>query len=188
MDPSTSLRQLEPGDILPAVGRPLRSDELESLWQIFNAINQKWCLFCDDGGGASEHALYRARSSWREFVRLRANPEHPWQGVSYIAEYENAINVVTGLKQADPEGAFELLFAVGTSKAEAPPTGTDISADSLRHVKHFVVDEFMSVMVVAGGFKPFGGRNYNGYMAGSRFDRTVEITAPFIYPKREADQ
>lgn len=185
---SASLRQLEFGDIFPAVGRPLRIDELERLWQIFSAINQKWSLFCNDAGNASEHALYRARSSWREFVRLRANPEHPWQGVSYIAEYENAIEVVARLKQAEPDRAFELLFAVGTKDAEAPPADAEIPAELLRHARHFVVDEFISVMVISGGFKDFGGRNYNGYMAGSRSNRTVSITAPFTYPKREGRQ
>lgn len=188
MDPSTSLRQIEPGDILPANGRPLSSGELERLWQIFSAINQKWSLFCDDAGEASEHALYRVRSSWREFVRLRADPEHPWQGVSYIAEYENAIEVVARLKQAKPDRAFELLFAVGTKDAEAPPANAGISAESLRHAKHFVVDEFMSVMVVTGGFKHFGGRNCNGYMAGSRSNRTTSISGPFTYPERGSSQ
>ena len=184
MDPSTSLRQLQPGDIFAADGRPLSSDELECLWQIFSAINQKWSLFCDDAGEASEHALYKARSSWREFVRLRANPEHPWQGASYIKEYENAIEIVKKL----PDRAFDLLFAVGTKDAEAPPADAEISAESLRHARHFVVDEFMSVIVVTGGFKGFGGRNYNGYMAGSRSNRTSSIAAPFTYPKRGGGQ
>lgn len=156
--------------------------------RFFSAINQKWLLFCDDEGEASDHVLYRARSSWREFVRLRADPEHPWQGVSYIAEYENAIEVVARLKQAVSERAFDLLFAVGTSHAEAPPADAGVSVESLRHARHFVVDEFMSVMIVAGGFKSFGGRNYNGYMAGSRFNRTVSISAPFTYPEREGDK
>ena len=101
---STSLRELTSDDIWLADGRPLRSDELEALWTIFRAINQKWSLFCDEEGDASEHALYRVRSSWREFVRLRANPEHPWQGASYIKEYENAIEIVTKL----PDRAFDL--------------------------------------------------------------------------------
>ena len=188
MDPSTSLRQLEPGDIFPADGRRLSDDELKGLWEIFSAINQKWSLFCDEHGKPTEHALYRGRSSWREFVRLRANPEHPGQGVSYIAEYENAIDVVAELKRVDRDRAFELLFAVGTREAEAPPAEAKITTESLRHAKHFVVDEFMSVIVVAGGFKHFGGRNYNGYMAGSRFNRTLPITAPFTYPERGGDR
>ena len=188
MDSSTSLRQLEPGDILPAEGRPLDSNELNGLWEIFSAINRKWSLFCDEDGDPTEHALYKARSSWREFVRLRANPEHPWQGASYIAEYENAINVVAKLKQVDRDGAFELLFAVGTKGAKAPPAEAQVTIEAIRHTKHFVIDEFMSVIVVAGGFKHFGGRNYNGYMAGSRFNRTLPISAPFKYPERGGER
>jgi hypothetical protein len=181
---SASLRQLESGDIFPAVGRPLSSNELNDLWRIFSAINQKWSLFCDDAGNASEHALYRVRSSWREFVRLRANPEHPWQGASYIKEYQNAIEIVYKLS----DRAFDLLFAVGTKYAEAPPADVEISAECLRHAKYFVVNEFMSVMVATGGFKHFGGRNYNGYMAGSRSNRTSSIAAPFTNPKRGGGQ
>jgi hypothetical protein len=186
MTSSAPLRELRPEDIYPSDPKALEPEQLESLWRIFVAINRKWALFRDDGGEPTAHALSGARSSWREFVRLRAEPTESHHGPSYHAEYLNAIEVVRRLRQADADNAFEILFAVGTGGAEAPPETAGLEMEALLHAKHFVVDEFMKVIVVAGGFREFGATNYNGFMAGSRTSRTAQITSPFTYPARTA--
>jgi hypothetical protein len=167
--------------------RRLRGEELEKLWEICREINKNWLLFCSDDGQPCEHTLNQLHSAWLEFVQLRANPEHNYQGLSYIAEYESAIDVIAQLKKSDPENAFNLVFSVNAWVPDNPTLdGGNITDDPLWHAKKFVVDEFMTVMIVSGGFKHFGGKNYNGYMAGSRFNRTVSITAPFSYPQRDS--
>ena len=183
MDPS-SLRSLRPSDIREGPSRPLEGSELEGLWKILEAINENWRLFWDETDHPPDHSLFRIRSSWREFVRLRADPPGPTPEVSYIAEYENAIRVVEELRRADSDCVWKVLFSVDTGGAVAPPGDADVSSADLLHAKTFVLNEFMTVLMVSGGFKHFGGRNTNGYMAGSRTSRTVSISAPFSYPER----
>ncbi|MEH6592763.1 MAG: hypothetical protein V7746_21025 [Halioglobus sp.] len=174
-----------PSGMLGGKGRPLRNEEIESLWEICCEINNKWRLFCSADNTPTVHALNRMHSSWLEFIRLRADPQHDYQGLSYIAEYENAIEVASKLKRADPENAFSLLFSVDAQVPSNPTIdGSPPPVDPMLHAKKFVVDEFMTVMIVAGGFRQFGGENYNGFVAGSRFSRTVDISSEFSYPQR----
>jgi hypothetical protein len=53
------------------------------------------------------------------------------------------------------------------------------SMSRLRHAKVFVVDEFIRVQIVAGGFRGFGGRNraynYNGFLRGTRYNRVQRV-------------
>ncbi|MEQ1711741.1 MAG: hypothetical protein ABL908_10100 [Hyphomicrobium sp.] len=45
----------------------------------------------------------------------------------------------------------------------------------LQHMKWYVVNEFITCFVALGGFKDFGGRNYKGFMGGSRFGDTPPV-------------
>ena len=99
---------------------------------------------------------------------------------SYVAEYVNALEVVEELiTMYEETEAFEKLFLDNG----IPPNSLDTR---LAHAKLFVVDEFIRVQVVAGGFKNFirphqteirpeNIVNYNGFIAGSRFNRIKPV-------------
>ena len=40
----------------------------------------------------------------------------------------------------------------------------------LAHAKRYVINEFIIMQVMASGFKHFGGKNYAGYVKGSRYN------------------
>ena len=48
----------------------------------------------------------------------------------------------------------------------------------LGHAKHYVIDEFISVLVLAGGFRGLAGWNYKGFLGGSRFNRAARVVRP----------
>jgi hypothetical protein len=152
--------------------RRLTEEELAGLWEIFVSINKTWKLFRTRD---PEHPVYDAsnlRSTWLEFVTLRAESEHR---PSYVGEYENALAVIADMRRHDMEPHERLLFA-----------GQAASNSRLGHAKKYVADEFMTVMLVASGFKEFGGRNYNGFIGGSRFNRATSICLPVEYPARRS--
>ncbi|MGZ6992284.1 MAG: hypothetical protein ACXVKJ_14310, partial [Ilumatobacteraceae bacterium] len=107
---------------------------------------------------------------------------------SYVAEYENALGVVEELVAlyGKPAAFTKLFLDNGIPKVVAngyPVVNLDTR---LAHAKHFVVDEFIRVQVVAGGFKQFIEPkptkvrpdyivNYNGFVAGSRFNRIIPV-------------
>jgi hypothetical protein len=155
--------------LLPAHPRPLISSEVASLWRIFVAIGQTWQNAYRDSAGL--------KSSWLEFLS-----EKTVIRPSYVAEYLNAIAVVAELISLYGEAdAFDRLFL--RNGLPADETGRLLALDSrLAHAKHFVVDEFIRVQIVAGGFRNFIQPdwpvietdytvNYNGFIAGSRFSR-----------------
>lgn len=155
--------------LLAAEPRELTRTEIDGLWRIFVAIGTVW--------KNTVHASAGLKSSWLEFLseKTRIQP-------SYVAEYTNALRVVDeliGIYKSDTE-AFERLFL----DHGIPVNSLDTR---LAHAKHFVVDEFIRVQIVAGGFKDFirpeqtsGIRpenvvNYNGFIAGSRFNRIKPV-------------
>jgi hypothetical protein len=155
--------------LLPADPRPLTSNEVSSLWRIFVAIGHTWKNTYRDSAGL--------KSSWLEFLS-----EKTVIRPSYVAEYLNAIAVVAELVSLYGEAdAFDRLFL--RNGLPADKNGRLLALDSrLAHAKHFVVDEFIRVQIVAGGFRNFVQPdwptiehdytvNYNGFIAGSRFGR-----------------
>ena len=116
------------------------------------------------------------KSSWLEFVS-----EKTVIRPSYVAEYLNAIAVVAELVSLYGEAdAFDRLFL--RNGLPVAQNGRPVLDSRLAHAKHFVVDEFIRVQIVAGGFRNFVQPdwptietaytlNYNGFIAGSRFSR-----------------
>lgn len=135
--------------------------EEQQLWELFVAIAEAWEI--EDVGNL--------KSGWLEFIVSKTTTSP-----SYTTEYSNATSVMGELKYIYGESAFSmLLFKSGVGGG--PPT------TRLAHAKHFVVDEFIRVQVLLGGFKSFIPRedrpqaNYNGYMAGSRYNRLARVRA-----------
>lgn len=167
-------RQKLASQLLPAEPRELTRAEIDGLRRIFVAIGTVWRNTVHDSAGLE--------SSWLEFLgqKTRIQP-------SYVAEYTNALRVVDELDSLyDASVVFEKFFL-----HHGIPAG---SLDTrLAHAKHFVVDEFIRVQIVAGGFKNFiqphpaaGIRpdnivNYNGFIAGSRFNR-IKPVRPYEEP------
>lgn len=155
-------------NLISAKPRALQAAEITGLWEILEAIVEVWCPDSGPGRGAARAA--KSRSSWLEFVRLRADSG---EAPSYVGEYENALQVLETLNAAHGEQAMPmLLFAPKTVSAEC----------RLGHAKKYVADEFMSVAIVSGGFRHFGGRNFAGYLGGSRFNAAGTICSPVQTP------
>lgn len=156
--------------LLPAEPAPLSTEQAESLWKVFAAIGRSWK---NDFSRTDSAGM---RSSWFEFVTLRCV-----QSPSYLAEYENAVEVLAELTRLyNEEIAYEKLFyGIGPIKTQ-PRT-------RLEHCKCYVVNEFIKVQIVASGFRGFGGKNramnYNGFVRGTRYNR-IEGVREFMPPKK----
>lgn len=154
---SPKLLKSDPGQLKPA--------ELERLWDLFQQIGRTWENVSADSAGQ--------RSSWLEFVGLRCTKEP-----SYLEEYRSALQVVQELVEAYGlvDAYRELFINRDLTRDTEDPTKT---MTRLRHAKIFVVDEFMRVQIVAGGFRGFGGRNraynYNGFIRGTRYNRVQRV-------------
>lgn len=157
-----------PSELLPADPRPLTPAEIDHLWEIFAAIGDAWQNTINDSVGL--------KSTWLEFVNLRAITRP-----SYVVEYSNAIAVIDELTQLyGKDEAYERLFF-----ANGIPDGPPMTA--LAHAKFYVVNEFMSVQIVAGGFRDFIAPrgeaqdeaafsiNHRAYIAGSRYGRKPPV-------------
>lgn len=132
-----------------------------ALWDIFVEIGRCWGNLPDDS--------ISVKSSWLEFVHAKTDDEP-----SYVGEYVNAIAVMQELiEMYGAEHAFTLLFLRNGIAPSAPTT-------RLAHAKRYVVDEFIKVQIVAGGFRGFGSPhplNYAGYIGGSRYNRLPRVRA-----------
>lgn len=161
--------------LLPREDQELTPREREQLWRIFQEIGRTW----DDlrEGGKDSSTL---KSSWLEFVQAKTKYEP-----SYVAEYSNAVSVVDELIAMYGDGeAFEKLF-LDHHIPDGPPS------TRLGHAKKYVVDEFIRVNAVASGFRSFGrpdhhGRNYKGYIGGSRYNLKAKVRA-FVDPEGDGD-
>jgi hypothetical protein len=164
--------------LLPAEPRALTRAEIDGLWRIFVAIGTVWKNTIHDSAGL--------KSSWLEFVaqKTRIQP-------SYVAEYVNALEVVEELIGMYKTNAFEKLFLDNGIPLDSKGVLSQLDT-RLAHAKHFVVDEFIRVQIVAGGFKNFirphptkirpeNIVNYNGFIAGSRFNR-IKPVRPYEEP------
>jgi hypothetical protein len=167
---------------IAAQPRPLDPSELEGLWQIATAIYATWELNTAEAGDPFAQDVTHLRSTWTEHVRLRAQPSAASRLVSYVGEYENALKIVGDLAVAQPtadlSAALQKLLFAGTQAGSGAPLNTP-----LLHAKRYVVDEFITVLIVGGGFRQFGGWNYNGFLGGSRFGQVTAIAQPIDQPK-----
>jgi len=159
--------------LLPAEPRDLTRAEIDGLWRIFAVIGTIWKNTVHDSAGL--------KSSWLEFLTEKSLIQP-----SYVAEYVNALEVVEELIRTYQEShAFEMLFLHNGIPLDS--IGHYLLDTRLAHAKHFVVDEFIRVQIVAGGFKNFirpqqatgilpeNIVNYNGFIAGSRFNRIKPV-------------
>ena len=178
--------------LLAAEPRKLTRAEIDGLWRIFVAIGTVWKNTVHDSAGL--------KSSWLEFLTAKTMTRP-----SYVSEYVNALEVVEELIKIYGETeAFEnlLLDNGGPLDSNGIPLNKPLYKDNvpikldtrLGHAKHFVVDEFIRVQVVAGGFKNFirpheteirpeNVVNYNGFIAGSRFNR-IKPVRPYEEPSK----
>ena len=124
----------------------------EFLWKLFIQIGHVW-----------ENVDYESsnlKSSWLEMVSAKTNVSP-----SYTGEYINATYVVHELITLNgEEHAYRQLF-LEYKQPPGPPM------NRLAHAKTFVVNEFITMQVMASGFKHFGGKNYHGYVKGSRYSK-----------------
>ena len=144
--------------LLPAEDAALTEHERKMLWRLFVEIGRCWDNVIHDS--ANLH------STWHELIDAKTNREP-----TYIAEYSNAVCCVEELIEMYGESnAFSLLFLRNGIPAGPPAT-------RLAHAKHYVVDEFIRAQVLASGFKSWKGKNYKGYIAGSRYRRLPTVRA-----------
>ena len=146
--------QIGPGMIV-GEGQRLTDDERDGLWRLFQQIGRTW--------DCAKHDSLEVRSSWLEFVEAKSTVSP-----SYTGEYSNAVLVCDELVDVHGDDAYQRLF-FGNGIPPGPPM------TRLAHTKRFVVDEFMSVQIVASGFKSFGDLNYKGFVGGSRFNIQARV-------------
>lgn len=137
--------------------RDLTATERASLWRCFVAIEEAWEL---------DSLALPMKPQWLDLIdaRCRFTP-------SYLGEFVNASAVVDELIERQPDSWIQFLF-FGTIATNAGEVDT-----RLQHAKYFVVNDFIRAFVLLGGFTAFGGRNYTGYMGGSRFGALPPVRA-----------
>jgi hypothetical protein len=148
-------------DLLAAQPGSLPDDLEKFLWGLLEEIGKRWKFKAPSSG---------ARSSWTEFVTLRCETKP-----SYLEEYRNAQKVVESLTATGSKDAIGDLFNHQAPKLDDKSTRID-------HAKKLVIDEFLTVRIVAGGFREFGGKykrayNYNGFIRGTRYNRVMRVRA-----------
>ncbi|MCD0460684.1 hypothetical protein [Roseiconus lacunae] len=127
----------------------LSSNELDELWKLFNAIHVTW-------GSDTACRVEDMASRWREFIELKVS-ESP----SYLMRYAAACDLLTDLRASHGDGLYQYLLVDGELHRESNPELVDL--------KRYVIDEFIRVYISSGGFRSFGGKNYSGFVSGSRF-------------------
>jgi len=145
--------------LLTQPGQELTELERNKLWRIFQEIGLCWeDLFVKARDSAN------LKSSWLDFIEAKIHTEP-----TYAAEYSNAVSCVDELIEMYGESeAFRRLF-LENGIPNGPP------ATRLAHAKKYVIDEFVRVNVIASGFKSFGGKNYKGYLGGSRYNIRARV-------------
>ncbi|CUI06338.1 hypothetical protein LXA47_14120 [Massilia sp. P8910] len=140
--------------LLDVSHRLLTADEIDLLWSLVERIEQTWFL---------EHRANAIKPQWLDYLQTTVETSP-----SLLGEYLNAIAVYQELLASAPEQLSPLLLM-----RAAPPLSE--TSSRLDHAKRFVVDRFIRCYVMLGGFQEFGGRNYNGYMGGSRFADSAPV-------------
>lgn len=148
--------------MLPAEPGELTDDLKSHLWTLLDQVGIKWEFTRPSSG---------TRSSWHEFVTLRCEVRP-----SYLEEYRNALHVIDSLASVPGE-----TDPVGVLFNHQVPAKLGDGSTRLDHAKRFVVEEFIMIRIVAGGFREFGGKkrpyNYNGFVRGTRYNRVMRVRA-----------
>lgn len=126
----------------------LTGNEMESLWELFSAIHRSW--------GSEACRPEDMASQWREFVQLKVS-----NSPSYLEHYRQACKHLDELRQKHGDRLYQYLLLEGELHR--------LMNSRFAALKRYVVDEFIRVYVSLGGFRSFGGKNYSGYVAGSRY-------------------
>src|SRR5947208_506723 len=146
-------------DLLPGDIQQLTAREMDALWRLFQEIGRTWeCTNSDS---------INIMSDWREFIYAKTHT-----APSYTGEYSNAVSCLAELIQlyGEPEAYRKLLLNI-----DLPPDPKTPPVTRIAHCKTYVVNEFIRVQVVKEGFKSWQGRNYNGFLGGSRFNRKPRV-------------
>lgn len=145
--------------LIPQEQQELTQYERDQLWRLFQRIGLCWNDLFHKSKDSSN-----LKSSWLEFTEAKTTTEP-----AYIGEYSNAVEVVDELVELyGKDTAYTLLFLKNGIPGGPPTT-------RLAHAKKYVIDEFIHVNIVASGFKSFGGKNYKGYIGGSRYNLQARV-------------
>ncbi|WP_417849436.1 hypothetical protein [Thalassoglobus sp.] len=126
----------------------LTPQSIAELWRLFEAIHSTW--------GSEACRTEDMTSRWREFIELKV-AESP----SYLERYVAACELLAELRASHGDGLYQYLLVDGELHRQSDPGLVDL--------KRSVIDEFIRVYVSSGGFRSFGGKNYTGFVSGSRF-------------------
>ncbi len=144
---------IKQGGLIQSENQLLTSSQKDLLWELFEHIGVVWQNL--------EYGSSNLKSSWLEMIAAKSNV-----APSYTGEYINACYVLHELLDlnGNDSDTYRKLFL--TYKPSAGPPST-----RLEHMKTYVINEFIYMQVMASGFKHFGGKNYHGYVKGSRYSR-----------------
>ncbi len=126
--------------------------EYDELWKLFVAIHQIW--------GESQARVEDMASGFREFVSVKCENPH-----SYLDKYRSACVTLKQLREIHRDNLHTYLLL-------DPDVIADVHANSespVSRMRKFVVEEFIRVYVASGGFRSYGGKNYGGFVSGSRY-------------------
>ena len=140
---------------LSAPDREISPEDMSILWQLFEHIEKLW--FPDLPGAALS-----IKPQWLDYMRATVT-----QSPSLLGEYESAARVFIEVSSSSPDCLDELMFSRVVHE--------ETVSTRLDHAKYFVLNPFIRVFAALAGFKAFGGRNFNGYMGGSRFGDTAPV-------------
>ena len=127
--------------------RELTPSEIESLWILFEAIQDVWSL---------NKIAPTLKTKWLDLLVARGKAQP-----SYRAEFINAAAVAEEIRTSLDWQDLLFFQTIVTD-------GGNVQT-RLQHAKFFVVNDFLRCFILSGGFESFGGRNYPGFMGGSRF-------------------
>lgn len=127
----------------------LSPEESDELWELFKAIHVIW-------GNDKSCRVEDMASRWREFIELKISGSP-----SYLNRYTEACELIPELRATHGDDLYAYLLVDGELHRKSDP--------GLVCLKRYVIDEFIRVYVSSGGFRSFGGKNYTGFISGSRF-------------------
>lgn len=126
--------------------------DLDELWRLFQGIHETW--------GENQSRVENMASGFREFVSVKSNEPD-----SYLNEYRSACVTLKQLREIHGEKLYEYILLDPTVIADVQTNyGSPVS-----RLRKFVVEEFIRVYVASGGFRSYGGKNYGGFVSGSRY-------------------
>lgn len=132
---------------LTAPDRELTPSEIDSLWVLFEAIQDVWAL---------NKIAPMLKTQWLDMLAAREKAQP-----SYRAEFINAAAVGEEIRSSMDWQDLLFFRTIVTDGSKAKTR--------LEHAKFFVVNDFVRCFILSGGFESFGGKNYTGFMGGSRF-------------------